>query len=144
MNDFYQVIGLGRNETILTVKRRYRAQVVGKLAALAVPTPELRRIWTETKGNPEVVLGPIREALNASGYTDIFLLPAQTQIVHLEKVGRFEQMDETRTDSVVDYLANELQSIIRLTRGYLVSKSKEDERSLTSKLTEVELLTWRR
>jgi hypothetical protein len=134
------VIAFGSDETIVSVKRRYRAQVKGKLAAIAVPTPELRRLWNETKGNPDLVLGPIREALRSEGYTDVFLLPAQTKIVGLEKVNRTDAGTEGGA-----YYAKELEDLIRLTRAHLNdNQSAIVLERLTSKLAELELLTWGR
>jgi len=82
----YRLTALGAYERVITSKRTYVAQCHGKLAAMAVPTAEMARLWAECGGNLETVLGPIRESLKGAGYTDVFILPAQTHLVTLEEV----------------------------------------------------------
>lgn len=138
----YRIVGLGRNETVVTVKRRYRAQVQGKLAAISIPTPELRRLWHETKGNPEALLQPIREALQSSGYTDVFLLPAQTQLVQLEPKCEVGSKVPTEEEISAHY-AQELVTLVRLIRAHMQDKQSTIAMDqLTSKLAELELLLW--
>jgi hypothetical protein len=82
MKKRYRINVLGSFGRLLTT-RRYYFQAIGKLAALSIPTAELMRMRNECAGDFEKVLGPMRKALLANGYTDIFILPAQTTLVEL-------------------------------------------------------------
>lgn len=130
----FRLVALGLNETVVTVKRRYRAQVAGKLAAIAIPTAEMRRLWVECNGNMEVVLGPIRQALNDAGYSDLFILPAQTTLVELSPV---ESADETpdRTDDIADRRTTQLEALLSASKGLLKALNvTEDSRGIPTEL----------
>lgn len=74
---------LGHQGQVISQRYLLSYQAIGNMAAVVIPQAEMLRLFGETGGNTQAVLAPMREALNARGYTTLMVLPAQAQIVEL-------------------------------------------------------------
>ena len=146
----YRLTALGHGERVVTAKRAYRAQCVGKLAAIAVPTAEMMRLWNECNGNLETVLGPMRSALNDAGYSDLFILPAQTAIVELQEIDgnaperSFEKILDHRTEQLTQMVAASKALLSKLPGVLDTRDLSTSVHTLSSLITQIEVEAWER
>jgi hypothetical protein len=139
----YKLTALGERGCVVTVKRRYRVQTGGRLAALLLANAEMQRLWNETGGNPEKVLAPIRTALLEKGFTDVVILPSSTELVELTVDSKPPFVREDPEGSNETFYANELRTLMHLVSAYFNAATKKAQGELLqSKLAELETLTW--
>lgn len=141
---FARLEAFDANNKLVTCKRIVRFQAIGKIAAMAIPTAEMHRLWVECDGNLDKGLAPIREALRAEGFTSLFVLPAQTMLVKAIEYEPSHGRSICRGEDPIGRCHAQLRAICSagnaLLRATAVSKETERAReSLQRQIAEAEV-----